>query len=89
VRRPLTQEQTRSHYQPGHTQHEAIAEDKADAAPQARADDHRVRRSMAQALEVSGAPMNGENQEIIGILGGDVRRSVRALAWSGPSATGA
>jgi hypothetical protein len=59
------------------------------AAELARDDDHRVRRSLAQALGVNGAPMSGENQEIIGILRGDVRRSVRTLAWPGPSTTGA
>jgi hypothetical protein len=59
------------------------------AAELARNDDHRVRRSLAQALEVNGAPMSGETQEIIGILRGNVRRSVRTLAWPGPSTTGA
>jgi hypothetical protein len=59
------------------------------AAELARDDDHRVRRSLAQALEVNGAPMSGETQEIIRILTGDVQRSVRTLAWPGPSATGA
>ena len=54
------------------------------AAELARDDDHHVRRSLAQALEVSGAPMSGETQEIIGILRGDVRRSVSNAhgAWT-------
>jgi hypothetical protein len=42
--------------------------------------DHRVRRELARAVTSPGVPTTSETQEIIGMLRGDVRRSVRTLA---------
>jgi hypothetical protein len=46
----------------------------------ARDSDHHVRRELARTLALAGTGATSETQEIIDVLGADVRRSVRTLA---------
>ena len=51
--------------------------------------DHRVRREVTLALQANGVPTSNDRQHVTALVKEHVHRSVRTLARSGASSTGA